>query len=460
MRLPFWLLRLLPMWDYLCPKCRSKVKQKSHKCPYCGENYGIPLRVPPEVLKDKKALSDYVHKHIFPKVSQAHRDYLAQFFTEIFSDGFESGNFNAWTGTTGTISVETTDPHLGTYHAQHTSSSQNSVSECYKSISNQVEAYMRLYLKFPTVFTGTSADGWETGPRLTTAGIVGAQAKCKYDGSNYYWGVEVYESSGWQTYWGSAFTLLSKYYCIELYFKVGQSDGAVALWVDEVQQVSQSGLDTNDYGDYITNARDRIQRRTGSDAASLVYTDCVVVADAYIGPEAEVTVKTVTDSLSSTDSVLRNKTFSVSDVIGLSDVLLRNKTLVVTDSVGANDAVLGNKSPLIVADAVSLSELINVITEALFKSVTDQVSLSDGAKVLKQLGVSDAVTLVDGVNVTERILRVLDAVALADTLHVNKFLQVTEAISLAEVIQVGVGGVKKTKLFLILGELAVQLTGD
>jgi hypothetical protein len=31
---------------------------------------------------------------------------------------------------------------------------------------------------------------------------------------------------------------------------------------------------------------------------------------------------------------------------------------------------------------------------------------------------------------------------------------------LAEVVEVGVGGVKKTKLFLILGDLAVQLTGD
>jgi hypothetical protein len=39
-------------------------------------------------------------------------------------------------------------------------------------------------------------------------------------------------------------------------------------------------------------------------------------------------------------------------------------------------------------------------------------------------------------------------------------LQVAETINLVETVQVGVGSVKKTKLFLILGDLAVQLTGE
>jgi DNA-directed RNA polymerase subunit RPC12/RpoP len=422
MRMPFWLLRLLPMWDYICPKCKREVAKNSHECSHCGERFPLPVRVPPRVLKDPTALEEYVHKHIFPKVSRAHRDYLAQFFTTIFEDGFESGDFSAWTGTDGTISVETTDPYLGTRYAQHTSSSTNSVSECYKSVSNQVEAYMRLYLKFPTVFTGASADGWETGPRLTITGVVGAQAKCKYDGSNYYWGVEVYESSGWQTYWGSAFTLQSKYYCIELYFKVGQSDGAVALWVDGVQQVNETGLDTNDYGDYITRARDRIQRRTGSDAASLVYTDCVVVADAYIGPE-EGTLVEVADSLE------------------LAETVLRNKTLILSDSLGLADSLYGNKS-LLLSDSASLSELVTVIIGEVMKYVTDSVSSADL------------------VSTPSRVLRTLEAIGATDNVVVNKVLQITETVSLAEIVEVGVGGVKKTRLFLILGDLAVQLTGD
>jgi hypothetical protein len=98
MHIPYWLLRLLPMWDYICPKCRREVKRKSRKCPYCGENYGIPLRVPPQVLKDPKTLEDYVHKHIFPKISASERKYLTQFFTveEVYTNSFDS-TYVAWT---------------------------------------------------------------------------------------------------------------------------------------------------------------------------------------------------------------------------------------------------------------------------------------------------------------------------------------------------------------------------
>jgi len=43
---------------------------------------------------------------------------------------------------------------------------------------------------------------------------------------------------------------------------------------------------------------------------------------------------------------------------------------------------------------------------------------------------------------------------------VHKTLVVCESVSLVEVVGVGVGGVKRTRLFLILGDLAVQLTGE
>jgi predicted amidophosphoribosyltransferase len=81
MGIPHWLLRLFPMWDYICPRCKKKVQKKSHNCPHCQERYSTPVRVPPKLCKDKKALENYVHKHVFPKVSYAQRNYLTQFFT-------------------------------------------------------------------------------------------------------------------------------------------------------------------------------------------------------------------------------------------------------------------------------------------------------------------------------------------------------------------------------------------
>jgi hypothetical protein len=67
---------------------------------------------------------------------------------------------------------------------------------------------------------------------------------------------------------------------------------------------------------------------------------------------------------------------------------------------------------------------------------------------------------VDAVFMPSRFLRALDAVVLADDAFVDKLLVVTQSVSLAEVVEVGFAGAKKTKLFLILGELALQLSGD
>jgi hypothetical protein len=133
--------------------------------------------------------------------------------------------------------------------------------------------------------------------------------------------------------------------------------------------------------------------------------------------------------------------------------------LPVSDSVGLADSLYGNKF-LLLGDSASLSELITVIIGEVTKYVTDSVNLADVANVLKTLTTSDTVTLVDAASTPSRVLQALEAVGMADNVVVNKVLQITEAISLAEVVQVGAGGVKKTRLFLILGDLAVQLTGD
>ncbi len=79
---------------------------------------------------------------------------------------------------------------------------------------------------------------------------------------------------------------------------------------------------------------------------------------------------------------------------------------------------------------------------------------------MKTASVSDSLTIVDAVSTPSRVLQALDATGLYDGAFIDKVLMVTENVSLAEVVEVGGAGVKKTKLFLILGDLAVQLTGD
>ena len=211
-----------------------------------------------------------------------------------------------------------------------------------------------------------------------------------------------------------------------------------------------------------------------SGAANQTAQNADTYSDGFSDPFGTPTYYPLILSMYATYTIIKTVTESLS----LSDAVLRNKTFAVADSIGVADAVRGNKSPLIVADAVSLSELINIITGAIIKIVADAigisdmallnktaiiadaVNLADVARALKTLNVSDTLSLVDSASTPSRVIRALESIILADNAYVNKILQITEAVSLAEIVEVGAGSAKKTKLFLILGDLAVQLTGD
>jgi hypothetical protein len=168
-------------------------------------------------------------------------------------------------------------------------------------------------------------------------------------------------------------------------------------------------------------------------------------------------LKEVTDSISLAESILRDKTLTISDSVGLadaplkywtpqisdsialSDSILRNKAFQILDSLGLSDTILRDKQ-FSVSDSISLSELITVITE-IIKQVTDSLSLSDIVSLNKALVLADQIQLTDNV-------------------YVNKILIISDYMALVEVVEKSVQGVVKTRIFLIIGDLAIQLTGD
>jgi hypothetical protein len=169
---------------------------------------------------------------------------------------------------------------------------------------------------------------------------------------------------------------------------------------------------------------------------------------------------TMTDSLNLVDlvTVLEGAVIqAVSDIIGLADEALTDRSIATADTVHVLDAVFRHKSSILVSDLIHVVEAV-LATKLLV--ATDSVSLVDLAKVLKLLNAADTLSFVDSVSTSSRVLNALDAVKLADGAFISKMLQINETISLVEVVEAGVGGVKKTRLFLILGDLAVQLTGD
>ena len=511
MNFPYWLLRLLPMWEHICPKCRKEVKPNSHECPHCGEKYPVALKVPPSFLKDPKKLEDYVHKHVFPRVSEFERNYLTKYFTTIFSDGFESNNFSAWTGTDlvgigSTIIVESVNPHHDTYNAKATMSTAGANALCYKTITSAPITYLRYYVKFLTLAIATSGNRLELGGLNNGTYQYNVEAIVYKSGGTLLWGIRSNETGSGQNTLGTHTPITGQWYCVEILRDV--TNDLQRLYIDGILEASATRVITTN----TTRALVGYFYQEGADANSTAL-DCVVVADAYIGTEG--TLQTVTDSvglsdsilrhkpllpitqsISLTDSVLRNKTFSVSDVLGLSDsilrhkglllisdavgladALLRNKTLTIADSVGAVDSVKGNKTltiidvvvlaetikalkTLIITDQIQLAELLDVLKGGILKSVADSVGLADSVLLNKMLAIADSVTLLDSASTPSRVIRALESIVLVDNAFVNKTLQITEAISVAEIVEVGAGSIKKTKLFLILGDLAVQLTGD
>jgi len=226
------------------------------------------------------------------------RDYLAQFFTQLFSDGFESGDTSAWTGleqTNGTFTVESANPHHETYDGKaDITVSGSSGALVYKTLaSGQNVLYVRCYVKFEELLSvaGTSAAVIVLRNTLSsTTGI--ACAEIYNDAGNVKWALQ-YRSAG--TY---ARIIVAKqptigvWYCVELKADLSTSDGALdgsyEMWINGTSIASVTGIDT-DYTVtnhvYVGRARDA----TAGTNVGTCFVDCAVIADAYIGLDATYT---------------------------------------------------------------------------------------------------------------------------------------------------------------------------
>jgi hypothetical protein len=235
----------------------------------------LPLRVPPKVLKDPKALEDYVHTKVFPKVSASQRAYLTQFFTEIFSDGFESGDFSAWSGTTGTPTIATSPVHHGTYSANF-----DPGDDCYKYIAAQSTLFTRIYWYWAS---GSVADGGKHGIVWfqSVAGFYVAILYLRYINGAYRWSVRYnnlanYADSAQQT------PTTGQWYCIEMKAICDSTAGEIHVYINgnELTDLGLTNIDTDTSVFHV-----KIGAFDTASSTVISYADCVVVADTYIGPE-------------------------------------------------------------------------------------------------------------------------------------------------------------------------------
>lgn len=191
----------------------------------------------------------------------------------IFSDGFESGSYSAWTGTTGSPTVQSSIIHHGIYAANFSGATQN----CYVQFGT---AYTTIYARYYAYVTAISTVAYTSLTHFARSGVGQLFALRVTNNTGVtYWSISTTETG--PTYVSKDFASpisLNTWYCIEIKWTNGTSHGA-QLWIDG------SSLGTND-GTTVTNDCNQLYiEATNLPASSYVYSDCVFVASTYIGPE-------------------------------------------------------------------------------------------------------------------------------------------------------------------------------
>ncbi|XHH10477.1 MAG: hypothetical protein ACFCUE_07570 [Candidatus Bathyarchaeia archaeon] len=328
--------------------------------------------------------------------------------TRIFSDGFESGNFDAWTanGTEGgsTISVLNESPYEGTKAVKVYFDAFENDAYVYKSISMD-EAYIGCRLNVSD-FHGYNIYRmmqflWLFRSSTPNAFLI---LKAVDDTSNPLLCLGYYDFSLYtQVVNGTHEVSKNAYHWVELYWK--RSTGTIRVWLDGTE-CTELRVDGGNFG---TNPVDRAgigayQRGIGTaeQTEATIYIDNVVIADSYIG--ADSTLHSVTETVQVADAVFRHKgVLPLFDVLALEDESLSNKSLFLVD-------------PLIVEDSKT----------GTFKTV-----------------------LID-----------TDNISIVDLVAVDKGLLVIDDVTVFEAVESGAIGGRKTRLFLVLGDLAIQLNGE
>jgi hypothetical protein len=196
--------------------------------------------------------------------------------TEIFSDGFESGDFSAWTGTDGSVSVVGSPVHCGDY-AYEVNANYEYI---HKSFSAESTINARWYMRWtaPPTTGNTYTWGW-----LGTA-VLGSRilAGLYNDGGTVKWRLGAYTNAATfeYVYFDTPSPQVDTWYCIEIAWQASTLEGA-SLYVDGNLLGSITGTTAADSLSYFT-----LGTYSNLPSGGAGYYDCVVVADAYIGCEA------------------------------------------------------------------------------------------------------------------------------------------------------------------------------
>ena len=203
----------------------------------------------------------------------------------------------------------------------------------------------------------------------------------------------------------------------------------------------------------VNSAKLRVQyQRSGSPSTQTIY---IRRAYLYVDYSAAETPVLISDGLSLSDGVKKERCFTVSDSVGISDGLPRtDRAFSLSDILSLVDAILKQRNLSPVFDSVTLSDFIlkyrelqsiqdqvvlidNVLRDKTTLIVSDVVALGDSVALLRTLGITDVLGLTDGVNVNYGAMQIqiFDAVGLSDAIFKERFFTVQDSATLTDALQ-------------------------
>jgi hypothetical protein len=201
--------------------------------------------------------------------------------TVIFADGFESGDFSAWTGVKDySPEIVSNVVHDGSYAAF---CNDTGIRVCYRELTPVDHLFIRGYYKFGAMSVEWAIHGLGYFVEHNMVHIVAMFAIAHITGSNYFWWIQAINGSDLQDVSSSSFTLdVNHWYCMELEMFVDGSAGYTKLYVDGVLAASLDGVDNDYYGSIGRAGAGQVFETRNNEP---VWWDCCVIADSYIGLE-------------------------------------------------------------------------------------------------------------------------------------------------------------------------------
>ena len=210
-----------------------------------------------------------------------------------FADGFESGSFNQWSGTSisgGEVAAVTNSrSHHGTYSALFTSNGDGGgeVAKCLKILETAGELHARGYFYVSKSGLVTEGSRFYLITFNAAADIAVAYAGWRRIGGVVKWTLAAKDGTVTVYNYSTVIPQLNRWYCVELHWKKDSANGLAEMWVDGAKVLSLARKNTAAYpGVAFANFGLAWTYQCGPTS---VYCDCARMSATYI--DLEPTVK-------------------------------------------------------------------------------------------------------------------------------------------------------------------------